>query len=575
MEYSKIVSIKSIGTQRFYDLEVPDYHNYYAQGILNHNSGKDYIASIVAAYLFHVILCMINAHDYFNFPTEENIDIINVAPTAFQAREIFFSKFKSRITNWKWLLQNFRVTIRNKTIRGCTGTRMNIKITDTSVETETNIKFNSLHAEAENYEGFNVLAAILDETSAYPEKFEDVTDADGDMLDVGKAELIYSTLRTSAVSRKLPWLMMIISFPRRENDWTIQKYEEALADPDGIMIAERGCTWEYNPRFFGEETFDFEEWKVPISLKKDFETDPANSRMKYCTVPPIILNRFFYNDERIQSAINENLQPILILSPEVETIMDGRGKPTRFVIQKVISSNIADRSKAWAIHIDLSIRKDSTTLVIGHGEPCDIKTTFVDIDGKQTFTVLNKKIVIDQIIVWEPDMKKKALVSHQNVDEITDCLVSATGCRYISWDQYQSQYVLEKAVRQGMDSESHNLNNKDYSLLRNYIWAGAIEYPKHAKLIFELERAIWDGRKVDHLPIFSLDVVCSVAGVVRAIAGGLARSQELMPFTFAEDWMFDPATIPTPGMGGMPKLPDEALNNTGREINSNEYDGFF
>jgi hypothetical protein len=541
--------------------------------LLGKGSGKDYMIAILLAYLFYILLCMHNVHDYFGFPLDEPLDLLNVAPTAFQAREVFFQKFKSRLMNWKWLLINFKVTIRNKVVRGCTGSKLEIKITDTSVETSNNIRANSLHAEAGNYEGFNVLVAILDETSEFDDKFEEVKDADGEIMNIGKAELIYNTLRTSAESRKLPWLMAIMSFPRRSDDFTIQKYNEAIEDPDGITIAERGCTWEYNPRFFKEKTFTFEQWEVPVSLKKAFENDPTNSRMKFCTVPPIVLNRFFYNDERIQSAIDENIQPLLILKSDIETIMDGKGKPSRFLIQKVMSSSIANRAWAWAIHIDLSIRSDSTVLAIGHGEPCDIKSTFVDLDGKQTLTTINKKIIIDQIIVWEPDMKKKAIVGHMNVDEITDCLVSLTGCRYISWDQYQSQYVLEKAIRQGMDSESHNINVKDYVLLRNYMWAGGLSIPKHPKLIFELERLIWDGRKVDHLPIYSKDVSDAVCGVVRAIAGGLARSQDSMNFTFCEESMFDPSAGQD-SMPGMPGLPREAIPGSQQILNPTDFGVF-
>ncbi len=537
--------------------------------LLGKGSGKDYMASILVAYLFCILLCMHDAHTYFNFPADENIDILNVAPTAFQAREIFFSKFKSRIMNWKWLVDNFKVTVRGKRIKGCHGNRLEVKITDTSVETSNNIRFNSLHAEAENFEGFNVLAAILDEVDAFPEKFGETTDSDGDILDTGKAELIYSTLRTSAVSRKLPWLMMLISFPRRADGFMIKKYEEALADPNGIMIAERGCTWEYNPRFFGEETFDFEQWKVPLSLQKDFESDPGNARMKYCTVPPIILNRFFYNDERIQAAIDPDLEPLIVLDRSIETILDSRGKANKFVVQKVMGSRLVDRGLAWAIHIDLSIKNDSTVIAIGHGEPCNMKSTFVDLDGNQVLTTIQKKIVIDQIIVWEPDIKQHAIVGHMNVDEITEHLVALTGCRYISWDQYQSQYVLEKAIRSGMDSESHNINTKDYVLYRNYLWSGALSYPNHPKLLFETERIIWTGRKPDHLPIYSKDCLDACVGVVRAIAGGLARSQDAMTFTFGGDDLFGDGG--GSAMSGLPKLPTEAIPNSGQILNPNDF----
>lgn len=542
--------------------------------LLGKGSGKDYMVSILCAYLLCVLLCMVNVHEFFNFPQDENIDILNVAPTAFQAREVFFNKLKSRILNWKWFLGNFKVTWRGKAVRGSKGTRMEVRITDTSIETANNIRFNSLHAEAENYEGFNVLVAILDETSAYEDKFEEVVGSDGDMINVGKADLIYNTLRTSAVSRKLPWLMALISFPRRLDDFTVKKYEEAMKDPDGIMIAERGCTWEFNPRYFGEETFRFEEWEVPISFKADFEGDPVNSKMKYCTVPPTVLNRFFYSDERIQSAIDDNLKPLLVLDDDNLEMIDANGKKVKFVVKKILSSNLVDRTKAYAAGVDLSIIKDRTIVVIGHGEPCDIRSTFISVEGQQELTTIHTRVIIDQIIIWEPDIKKKLQVSHINVDEVLEHVHGLTGFSYISYDQYQSQYVLEKALRAGIISEKHNINDKDYVLFRNMLTAGAISYPRNKLLLFEMERLIFDGKRVQHLPIFSKDVCDAVCHVIRAIAGGYAKAMDTMVFTFAEDSMFDPSAATDP-FQGMPNLPKEALMNTAKELNPNDYNIFF
>ena len=189
--------------------------------VMGKGSGKDYMISVLLSWLFHIILCMINPHDFLDFPKDENIDILNVAPTAQQAEKIFFSKFKSRLRNWKWLTLNFKVTHNGKALRGCTGTRMEIRVTDTSIECTNNVRFFSLHAQAENYEGFSVLVAILDESSSYEDKYDEVTDADGEVMNVGKADLIYNTLRTSAASRKIPWMLISISFPRRENDFSL------------------------------------------------------------------------------------------------------------------------------------------------------------------------------------------------------------------------------------------------------------------------------------------------------------------------------------------------------------------
>jgi hypothetical protein len=510
-------------------------------------SGKDYATSILIAYLFYLLLCMHDAHRYFSFPVEEGIDIINISPTAKQARKVFFSKFTARIVNWNWLMQNFRVVRRGKLLKKCVGNRMEIRITDASVETSNNIRCNSEHSEAGNYEGYNVLAAVLDETSAFDTEMEATTDGSGEIVDTGKAEFIYNTLRTSAISRKLPWLMIIISFPRMQGDWTIRKYDEAIADieanPDtSIYVAERGCTWEYNPRYVGEPTFHYEKWDIPLTFKSDFLSNPSDSKMRYCTEPPLTINAFFHQPQRIYDAIDANIKPIVEVEEIVETLLDSNGKPVQYLTQKVCNAACVDRTKAWALHVDLSISGDTTTLVLGHGEPCEAySVSYFDtshkLDQRQVVKELRVRVVIDQVIIWDP-RKTKSVVSVMNVDDVVEGLVHLTGMRYLSYDMYQSQYSLEKAFRGGVDSEKHNIKDADYLLFRNLLHAGAISIPKHAKLIQELEKLSYDGKRVDHLPQYSKDIADGVAGVIRAVATGLAKPTDNFNFVFAGPEIF-------------------------------------
>ena len=500
-------------------------------------SGKDFMVSILQCYIFYLLLCMKNPHGYFNFPKDMGITLCNIAPSAQQARLIFFKMLTTRLKNFKWLSDNFRVLEKGRIIRDPKNPRMEIRIKDASVETENNIMNLSLHSDSGNYEGYSILFWTMDEASEFDSKFESVMDGD-EMIDVGKAQIIYQTLATSAASRNLPWMGVVISFPRRVDDFTMKMYEESQKNPDGMVLGRKGCTWEYNPIYKGQPTFRFEKWDVPIKLKPYFETNEIDARMKYCCEPPITLNRFFYNDERIKSAIDESIQPLIDAQDSILEITDANGKIAKLAVKKIVASRIIDKKKAYAIHVDLSISSDSTALAIGHGEPCEIKSVFTSEDGKQEIKILRTRVVIDQLLSWKPAVKEKVIVSHINVDEIIEQLTGLTGCKYISYDQYQSQYVLEKALRNGIISEKRNIRNSDYVLFRNMLWAGAVSYPNHKDFIFELERMIWDGRRVDHLPIYSKDLCDCVVGVTRAIAEGLAKPQEEMIFSFFGDELF-------------------------------------
>ncbi len=533
-------------------------------------SGKDYVASIIQAYIFYILLCMRDPHAYFGGELtvrDSSLDILNIAPTAVQARRVYFTYFKSRIKNWNWLMDNFLVTDRGKKISKGTSSRLEIRITDTAVETNTNIRCLSMHSEAGNFEGFNVIFFLMDESSEFDDKFETVMDG-GEPINIGKAELIYSTLTTSAMSRGLPWMGVIISFPRREDDFTIKKYQEGLDNPEGEMVVSRGCTWEFNPKHSKEPTFKFEQWDVPISFKPKFDADPGDARMKFCTIPPIILSRFFYSDERIASAVDVTIQAPLDLQDVIETVLDARGKPVKYVIKKIMTGRVVNKTLPWAIHIDLSISKDSTTMVIGHGEkiPYKYQATFVNEDGGQYTKAVTHKVVIDQIVVWEPKLKDNVMVSHINVDEILEAFTGLTGCRFVSYDQYQSQYVLEKGIRNGVDCQKENIKNKQYFLTRNYLHAGLLSFPKHEKLLFEITRLVWDGKRVDHTYISTKDIMDGVAGVTFAIAEGKAIGQDEFNFAFMPDNFMNPQGDSAKATGQM-VLPKEALTGTYEQLN--------
>ena len=46
-KFSSVVSIESVGEREFFDIFVPFYNNYIGNGIVNHNSGKSYFASVI------------------------------------------------------------------------------------------------------------------------------------------------------------------------------------------------------------------------------------------------------------------------------------------------------------------------------------------------------------------------------------------------------------------------------------------------------------------------------------------------------------------------------------------------
>ena len=65
-KFMKIKNIVYKGTDRFYSMYVPDMdyskgnHNYFANGVLNHNGGKDFVAGVLALRIIYKLLCSVD-----------------------------------------------------------------------------------------------------------------------------------------------------------------------------------------------------------------------------------------------------------------------------------------------------------------------------------------------------------------------------------------------------------------------------------------------------------------------------------------------------------------------------------
>ena len=98
LQFEKIKSIKSIGIKKYYDLEVPIYHNYVAQGIVHHNSGKDWTSSRLMCYALYWLLCLKNPQKYFALQDPKApIEMVNVSFDEDQALYVYFKELKKEI----------------------------------------------------------------------------------------------------------------------------------------------------------------------------------------------------------------------------------------------------------------------------------------------------------------------------------------------------------------------------------------------------------------------------------------------------------------------------------------------
>ena len=196
----------------------------------------------------------------------------------------------------------------------------------------------------------------------------------------------------------------------------------------------------------------------------------------------------------------EDLSPIISLEEDIRTLKTG----LKVKYLKIDSYTQGISDKEYFLAGDFSKIGDRTVLGIGHG---------VQVDEIQTF---NKRLIIDQLIIWQPDKKNKIYVSHESIHDVIDDILYNLFISRASFDQLESQLIIEKLSRAGIKTDNHNINDDDYTFLRTLMDLGLVwTYPfdllkKEAMTV----RYFQKRRRVDHTNTTSkdvLDVVCALA----------------------------------------------------------------
>jgi hypothetical protein len=231
------------------------------------------------------------------------------------------------------------------------------------------------------------------------------------------------------------------------------------------------------------------------------------------------------------------------------------------------------------LHVDAGLTKDHATLVMAHGEPIEIKVK--DDEGKITPTY-RYKVVVDVVLRWRPDKKKKLQVSLNNIETIIFQIAEVYNIVKISYDQWNSQSSLEMLQSRNIQAEMHTIRDPDYYELRSMMYQGAVDllpqvYEADGKFYENKDAALlyhelltlknMNGR-VDHPKDSSKDSADGLAGVNRllnnpkeavAVRRPMPKSTLGVGFTRATGMPFSPSqagiTQAIPDGFGIPKSP--------------------
>jgi hypothetical protein len=418
--------------------------------------GKDWICTMVQCYLVYLLLCIKDPRHVLGLAPHEAVDILNVSYSAKQANEVYFTKFLQRILHWRWLRHNYPIEFQRKVINREDHPHAQLQpdgqnyvhIGADQVRFPHLIRAISEHSENESYEGYNILFWVMDEAAAF--------------RNAGKkanAHKVYSTLRTSAVSR-FPqlWRGMMISYPRSADDFIMTKYAQGQADSE--CFTSLAYTWQVNPT---KQESDFE---------KDREKNPVEYEAKYrCNPPPRFGSAF--DPLNVDACVDYSRKSLVktkpaIISARVEEPGTGVVYQRQFVGKSLTDVNVHDlgeKARPRVFHVDGGLTNCPAGLVVAHGEP-------VMVQGQ----VLNK-VVVDVLLQWKPLPSKRLQVSLNNIAAFIETLSHHITIVRGSYDQWNSQSALEALFLANIPVEKHDITADDYGCLEGLINLGCIAIP--------------------------------------------------------------------------------------------------
>jgi hypothetical protein len=449
---------------------------------LGKGSGKDFMSAISLTYVIYLLLCLKDPARYYDKPSGDTIDLLNIAQNAQQATNVFFNNVSRLIQRAPWFQGKYETKGGSKE-----PARAN------TISFEKNVTLYSGHSEREAWEGYNVLVVVLDEIDGFAESSA--------MGAVGKSAAgIYDMYRASVDSRFPKFgKVLALSFPRYKGSWIQQRYEQVIASkrivlrkeklkldpdlPDGYEGNEIVVEWEEDhieayryPRMFAlkRPTWDVNPSKELDDFTRGFFDNPLDSLARYACMPPDAIDAFFKDKVRIEEAFRarngvSNLDGSFDddFQPEADTL--------------------------YFVHVDLARKHDRCAVAMGH---------VVKWESRKIGPVTTEPapvIKIDALRYWIPKVDKE--VDFTEVREyILNLARKGFRIRLVTFDQWESADMRKYLEQAGLRTDKLSVAIKHYTDFAVAVQEGRLEGPDEALLREELlALRIMPNGKIDHM----------------------------------------------------------------------------
>ena len=465
---------------------------------LGKGSGKDYCSTISVAYIVYLLLCLKDPAAYYGKPPGDSIDILNIAINAQQASNVFFKGFKTRIERSPWFVGKYEAKA-------------------SEMKFDKGITVHSGHSEREAFEGYNVIAVVLDEISGFAIE----STSGNDQAKTGEA--IYDMYRASVASRFPDFgKVILLSFPRFKNDYIQAHYESVIAEkevvirsetmkmdddlPDGTDGNEVTVQWEEDhiksylyPKTYAikRPTWDVNPTKKIQDFKVDFYRNYMDALGRFACMPPEAVDAFFKSREKIEKAFNNMNLPV-----------DNFGRMEDWFQP--------EKDKEYFIHVDLAQKHDHCAVAMAH------VNRWVNVKVTNEYSQPAPVVEVDAVRFWTPTADKSV-----DFTEVKDYILSLKtrgfNIKVCTFDRWNSHDMMQQLKQYGINTELLSVAKKHYDDMAMIVSEERVSGPAIKLLIDELLQLKITRDRVDHPRKGSKDLADAVCG---SIFNAISKSKQ-------------------------------------------------
>ena len=475
-------------------------------GVMGMRSGKGVLTACMSAVIIHELLCTDELQEKLGIVKRQIIEAAFSATSSKQAAETVYGHFRGFYDSSPWF-QDLKKRL------------MDLEIVDDNLrrgslyrEADLSIYFKykkviiqALHSNSQSIAGRTRIFAVIDELSRF-----DAGDSKQSATEVYRAfkrslltiKVAVAELRKKNIYNVPDATMFCISSPIFLDDKTMQLWKQS--DTQEKMFAFKMPTWEANPTITREDLAD-EYAADPLGAERDYGANPPGSESPLIPDPKII-----------DVCIDKDRSSIFSLR-ERNFEMTVQGVKFFYLAMELLDvkyGNLFD----YVIHCDTGRSSDSFCLAIGHLE--------------------DKKVIIDGAIEARPIPKGNRYgaqardIHFPTMTRIILELNRTLSLKALTYDRWNSIEQIDLLREAKVLAVGKNLDRDDHIKFVESMRSRTIRFPKKesdtldpklernmpcAKALHELARLEDDGKRVDHPPPGSSDMIQCYVGIHRLL----------------------------------------------------------